>query len=797
MGWIDGRRALRALGLFGLLLAVYFYTYTGQSFSSDEVMLYDAVHSFVHNGTFELAYANDLQNYVTLPDDQVAVRLNVEPLQVYAAAPLLWLAEHLPGVGAMQTVWLFNGLVAALAAIILFYYGVVLGYAEHTALAVALIFGLATIIWPYSQMFFREPLFMLMALLCAYTLEKWRQGLARQPGWLILAVLAYVGLSNAKDAAPLFFPAFLIIGIPDGFFRAVRRLNRRVFLLLIPAILALIGAGLLLSNRYPEIAARLSDQAFAKDFLSYTPGALLAYLISPGFSVWAFSPVLLLGLIGAFRLLRTRKIRQFLMPLSVLLLFAVGHATIHGAYWYGGLGWGPRFLVPITPFLALWLLPAVDGILAGRWRFWAWGLAVGLLALSFGLQALTVKLPVDTFPNFLRDEGQRLGREIVPWQDGVWNLQYIPQVVIARQTGKVSSGLAWSVNGTETTSLLLCLLAAGVGLLALARTPRTMRGRWLIGGAMPLSLAIMFGGGMHAYYHDPRYGGDDASLWKMLSAIQQDTRPGDAVILGNLTYRLFFMNYFKLATPVYVLPNAPGELLNPNEPPFVVSDNMEERAEPYLQMMLSRIALHTSRWWFVTEYSEFATNRYRVNESYLARHYFPVEERVTEPRVRLIIYAPVGAPPDTVPPWPTNPVNADFGAATLVGIDLPRGTTFKPGDLLPASLLWRHDGWPADLEPFDYSVNLSLIDKDGVTQAQRAVGPQGTFGKMSLWVPGGYYRDNHALALRPDLPPGDYELWALVFDWRNGGKPLPLRNRPGQHVIIAKIHVDSYTGGSS
>jgi hypothetical protein len=171
------------------------------------------------------------------------------------------------------------------------------------------------------------------------------------------------------------------------------------------------------------------------------------------------------------------------------------------------------------------------------------------------------------------------------------------------------------------------------------------------------------------------------------------------------------------------------------------------------------------------------------------RHYFPAREVIDNPNARLILFAPVSAPQDWVPPWPAYKADADFGAARLVGYDLPFGAAIKPGSMLPVSLLWRHDGWPGDLPPFDYSVNVSLISKDGEAVAQRAEQPLGTFGPMTLWTPGGYYRDNHALEIPATLPPGDYELWVLVFDWRDG-KNLPIRNASGaDHVVIATTRV--------
>ena len=88
------------------------------------------------------------------------------------------------------------------------------------------------------------------------------------------------------------------------------------------------------------------------------------------------------------------------------------------------------------------------------------------------------------------------------------------------------------------------------------------------------------------------------------------------------------------------------------------------------------------------------------------------------------------------------------------------------------SLVWRFDGWPAGKTPFDYSVNVSLIDASGavVPGAQRSGTPLGTFGSTSQWQVGGYYRDNHALPIPANLAPGTYQLWVIWYDWRDGSR---------------------------
>jgi hypothetical protein len=74
--------------------------------------------------------------------------------------------------------------------------------------------------------------------------------------------------------------------------------------------------------------------------------------------------------------------------------------------WWGGGIWGPRFMVPVLPFIALGI-PAVlvraRGV-AGRWLIGA------LATVSFAIQVLSVILPVNTYfleMNVSRDLFQR------------------------------------------------------------------------------------------------------------------------------------------------------------------------------------------------------------------------------------------------------------------------------------------------------------------------------------------------------------------------------------------------------
>lgn len=118
-----------------------------------------------------------------------------------ASAPLIWLASKLDGIGLMQSAWLLNVFVTSLTGMLLYWYGLVLGYSERTSLITALLYGLGTYVWVYTQMYFREPLFTFFAVLCALGLEKWRRGLDQRhfyPLWLLIALLLVRALASPK-----------------------------------------------------------------------------------------------------------------------------------------------------------------------------------------------------------------------------------------------------------------------------------------------------------------------------------------------------------------------------------------------------------------------------------------------------------------------------------------------------------------------------------------------------------------------------------------------------------------------
>ena len=114
------------------------------------------------------------------------------------------------------------------------------------------------------------------------------------------------------------------------------------------------------ASKIIALASTGSDNLWQSSWLESIPGLL----ISPQRGLVWFSPVLLLGLVGAVAIWRNAIYRP-LIPLqaAVVLLFLVAGRWFD---WWGGSTWGYRPIVDTTPFLALLMIPVIGQVLANR-----------------------------------------------------------------------------------------------------------------------------------------------------------------------------------------------------------------------------------------------------------------------------------------------------------------------------------------------------------------------------------------------------------------------------------------------
>lgn len=261
---------------------------------------------------------------------------------------------------------LTNCLLTPLAALLLGLWLGELGYRPRTAVLTALIYALGTTAWPYAGTFLSEPLSALMLLGAAWAVARWRsQGSA--PHLWVAATL--VGLTVHVHVLNLLAtPAFLAYAAwPEGdsgtSWRARILAQRRAWI--VAACLGAFGLGLLgLSQalRYgsPFETGRFDHYAHWEWPLEHA----FAMVVAPGRSLWIYSPPLIVALLAWPQVIRERRA----VAVFVLALFALRWLFVAcRSDWFGGWAIGPRYLVPVVPFL---LLPLAELFERGPERPW-------------------------------------------------------------------------------------------------------------------------------------------------------------------------------------------------------------------------------------------------------------------------------------------------------------------------------------------------------------------------------------------------------------------------------------------
>jgi hypothetical protein len=770
--------------LVTLIASAYMVTYSGRIESGDSFYLFDAVGSVTDFHDFLLDLSAGTRPPQTFEHDAFypLPSVDAEPLQIVLATPLYWLAEHLPGIGLTHAVWLFNVIVSALACGVLFLYALALDYNERTAVLAALLLAFGTIVWPYSKSFFREPLTLLMILLAAFFAERWRASHYRSLPLMLVLILALVGMLLAKATAALAFPALLIIALPT-----VRGGSRRVFVGLAAAILLAGGVFVLLGvfgdqlgigRRYNPLARFIQDT-------TYWPIALHTYLLSIGGSVWGTSPVTLLAIPGLWMLVRQRRPRYVAAVALVVLAFAVGYAFSSGAFWFGGLSWPPRFLVPVVPFLIIGALPAINRLM---YRPVTRGLliaAVVLMVYSLWVQISAVSLAWGDYTTVLPREAHGL----LEWGGGLNQVQYLRWVIIPSLWSSKPLNVAWARMNLLLWPIAfaaLALVCSGFLWRLLRRLRKNVLGSnsshggslipsLLVGEGfgvgskitvlLPLVLVAFTYVGLRAIYVDNYYFPDREGLFPILPIIDAEAGAGDIVMLSNREYERFFLNYGKLdGVRVVTLSPQPGDRPSEEQPAEVTSNNPDVLLTNLTIPFIHSMAQARDRIWLLENRGPDFAWAVRPVERFMGAHYYPIRLLQTDPpdpTVRLIEYSTVDAPDPSAFVSPATFTDLVYGDGFhLVGYTLPLGATYAAEDALPISLYWRADTPPSQ----DYRVAWFLRASDGSPVAQGMDSrPGGDFVLTSQWQAGVPLWDNRALRLPPDLAPGTYRLWVKVY----------------------------------
>jgi hypothetical protein len=790
-----GQRWWLNLCLVALLGGIYLLAYRGFPISQDEAALFSATESLYKYQTLQLIslyheYPFEGDPYLAVSPWQDSVH---EPLHNFISLPLYAIAHELGTPGMLHTVWLFNIFVMLGVGLVLYHGGVWLGYSSGASWLTAFLTGVGSMVFPYSQTYFREPLFALLLLITFILAFRLKQTFRI---WLVMAVLlALVVAAFTKIVALMAIPALVVILLPDDQRLANRRAMTRLLVVsLILAVLLVIGF-FLLNRLFPDndrLDPRNYLERARRSNLGYLRTVIGAYLFSPGRSIWATSPILLLSLYGAWLAFKAKQYRFAFVPLILLVTTALGYG-FGGWEWHGGRGWGTRYLLHVVPVMGLLLLPVFQSTLEKKIsRPWLILMAV-LVIFSILVQLGGVLVPLDSYYDAV--SAAFPDNPVKAFYDqGTWQIQYTQPYLALKSFDLGDLDVAWSFTAESWRGLVVggLLLMLGMTLFALAYCQKIIPAwRWGFTGAFMVLMTLGYGFALSGLADDQRMLADRPASHQLVEAAESQVGADDILFLSDPIYRDLFLNFYRGEGVLVTLPYPPGERYSYEQTPLVITDNPDERINMPILYPLHYAAENFQTIWLVEAQGPFHPWAYRPVEHYLTRHFYQVESREDiAANARLIRFAPLPAPSydylyDTL--YITDHDPFQFGDhISLNGYNLP--AEVQAGSVLPVSLKWESEGQVG----FDYNVGIFLINREGVLVAARNVQPQGTFGFTSLWEAGVPQGDNHGLAIPTDLPAGTYTVQVVMYDWRDATRlPVTLNGKriDGDYAEIGTMEI--------
>jgi hypothetical protein len=400
-----------------------------------------------------------------------------------ALVPLVLLAEVFPNLDTRATAMLFNPLVTMLTALCLYTLARWLNYRPRTAFVVALLYGTATFAIVYVKTLFGEPLAALLLLGAVMSAYRYRQSGSWQALiWAGLLAGSLAGVNMVYIAVLPVIAVYLFWPVLRDKNRNLRLLLRDIVVYSLPILGVLSLLGLYNWVRFGSPLNTGYHFEAGEGFIKPVLQGILGLTIHPYRGLFWYNPLLLLAIPGWLML------RRLSSNLAWLILGLVALQILSFAAWWswdGGIVWGPRFLLTVTPLIALCLAPLVEA----AWNKRAIAAAlIGLATLSVGVQILGSLYSIYPYISYLYEH------YYVPELPGL-----SPEVLTTPGLTAILGHLAmlrngwplepaWAANGIDAVHLVAALILIVIGAAIALYPAHKVKIRWRMGYGVAFAL---------------------------------------------------------------------------------------------------------------------------------------------------------------------------------------------------------------------------------------------------------------------------------------------------------------------
>ncbi len=382
-------------GIYLLFLAVYLLTGSGHFFSTDHVAVYLTTQSMVEHHSLAIkpiaravqgrggAYYGRyglLQSVVSIPLYLIGAAVD------HVASPSVRSFFAGPNIGdwggtvPIFFVSLLNAFITPLTCLLIFLFSLRLGFSRRTAYLVMFLFGFSTLAWTYAHDYFQHPLESLLLLLAVYLLFVHREQMSMRFAVVagIPMGLAILTRLNIALVVPIFTVyVFFIASRWDGELEpeiefagnALTRLFARISrpfesipwtdwwsITVVRCVAGFLIFPVLSFFAYLALNFYRFDTIRDPAVNNIVHGSLDIFvglygnLLSPGRSVFLYSPPLILSLLAFGRFYRRYRAEALLIAGVSLMYLTLYSIPLD---WDGGWSWGPRYLLAPVPLLML------------------------------------------------------------------------------------------------------------------------------------------------------------------------------------------------------------------------------------------------------------------------------------------------------------------------------------------------------------------------------------------------------------------------------------------------------------
>jgi hypothetical protein len=323
---------------------------------------------------FDINYTINTNKILQNENSPDGTDIHIEP--VYTVRSLILSAIAVPfyytallfSVSPIALIGLFlNSIIISAMCVVIFCFSFDLYRSKKLAFVLSLVLGVCSFIWPYNTTFWVQPLQALTLILSAYYIHKSLHSnssfichyFSMPPNnktGIYFALLGglFLGLSIfAHPTSIIFLPGFILY-----FFIVARRRNKnsKSFVYFLMALVITVSlAGLINYLRFDSFT-EFGYGSFSSLEMHDGWRGLVGLIISPGAGLLFFFPLAIL-LPWGFKYLKKQNKGLVILFAYIIIINWIYVGTLSFDFepfsWSGGVAWGPRYLIPVLPFIAL------------------------------------------------------------------------------------------------------------------------------------------------------------------------------------------------------------------------------------------------------------------------------------------------------------------------------------------------------------------------------------------------------------------------------------------------------------